>query len=601
MNMNFSSAVSSTPEMSSDTSSTSLNSLFQVIQGAGTTEIEESFDGVFAQILGYNQEQMAEIQQILTSQDGEESPIEHLEEWMASVHELLTQLGVQLEQEGFQMNAQAFAQNIIQSDGQGLDSLKDLQNLLMTASEDAQIPVFIQSQLAISIQVTSPSAMGRDDLTQTKTESTHATEMSGVIDSNDINSSLFAFKAVLHDLSSADRADEWSTIRKAFRQLADQSQDDSVPSTVNQQSIEGAYTALKDIVKALLAKLEKVEKTITTQDENWAMDAAQAGFQASEIQFIAHFKTSLSSVDSHEFELDGKPAESTPHWLQLKSQVSDSLNGDSLNYSSHKPVLLSDENQQELNSHRESVKMVSVEDSKLNRDHPQPKQESIQSIKIEANSSSQTSKDEGESSEKHPEHKDDNPQKAPLVPKMNPGVEVNSLPDEQTFTNIKTDSKGNLILEKITQTQSSSSSNAPKHPVVRQIETQVSVMFEKGESRTTITLNPDNLGRVEMEIKIHQDKMQLMVSVENDKVKSILESNLNQLKDHLTQHNLHLDKSEVTIDYRQAGQQGKHDAHHKGFGSKNRGHDKTLIVEVEAHEGDETGRRLGYNTMEYLA
>lgn len=550
-------------------------SLFQVIQGGGNSPEMKALEGVFQEVLGYTTEQMEEMQAAFDAQGDLESPMEKLEEWMQGLQDLLSELGVQLESEGFKMNAKAFAQNIIQVEGEEIQSFEDLQKLLAESAEDAEIPVFIQTQLKLQIEISSNTMRSEQD-------------------SEGVNQRIQMAHFQMQS-QNAEGVKEFQTLRMSFRQLAFQAQSENGSQIVDgENSIAHPFKALQGLMKQLLARIEQVENVVAQsmnpdQSDTWAINAAELGFNEDEIQLLANMKNlmpadqELSPQDALNqnyiaFSMtnessDEESQETVSEEALIASGVAQSVN----------PRLTSTENRLG-DTHQISPKgELSPQDSESNLN-------SVLSQEADAKNFDRNPKEESKES----------PKQAAQALKNIPvpmTAEATSLPDEQTWTQIKTDNKGDLIIEKITQ---ATGSNAPKHPVVRQIETQVSVMFDKGESRTTLSLYPENLGKVDLEITISQDKMQLMVSVENDKVKGILEQNIQQLKDSLAQHNLHLDKSEVNIEYKNAGHQQQNDGKRKGFHNKG-SQDTILTVELEAREGDETGRRLGYNTLEYLA
>lgn len=560
------------------------SSLFQVIQGGGSQEMK-ALEGVFQQVLGYTAEQMDELQAALESQEGESSPMEVLEEWMQGLQDLLSEIGVQLEEQGFKMNAKAFAENLLQIDGQEVQTFEELQAALSQSADDAEIPVFIQSKLKLDISIQSLNP-----------------EQS--VDAQENLQQQIQFAQIQMTSHKGESPAEFQAIKMNLRQLAFQTQDASASQPVDlATNVQNALQTLQGLMKQFLAKFDQIEKAIQSsiepgQEGRWAIEAAQEGFTEDEIQLLANFKNLLTqdqeaqtetldsevanSIQTQFFAFQTKQSEGDEN-PQLQALASIQVQqGVQTPVSSEGQVLTLKDKLEQLN--------LKNQETSLKGDLKSSQEGEFEEVSEDSDSEMTEEGQEGDASEAK-----QNAQiaKAPIGALTS---DLN-LPEEQTFSQIRTTPKGDLIIEKVTQT---TGSQAPKHPVVRQIETQISVMFDKGESRTTMTLYPENLGKVDLEISIQNDKMQLMVSVDNDKVKSILEQNINQLRDSLSQHNLHLDKSEVNIDYKQAGQQQNQSGKRKGFQHKD-AKEGILQVEMEAHEGDETGRRLGYNTMEYLA
>jgi flagellar hook-length control protein FliK len=141
-----------------------------------------------------------------------------------------------------------------------------------------------------------------------------------------------------------------------------------------------------------------------------------------------------------------------------------------------------------------------------------------------------------------------------------------------------------------------------KHPVVTQVVQKMEVMILAGKQQMVIQLSPDHLGQVEIRIDIEDDVVRLNVRVENDQVKQILESSTQILKDNLSNQNVHLDKIDVQTDTDfSKGHYAKEKRDREANQSDSqRSADGKLELETEETQG-ETGRKLGYNTIEYLA
>jgi flagellar hook-length control protein FliK len=156
------------------------------------------------------------------------------------------------------------------------------------------------------------------------------------------------------------------------------------------------------------------------------------------------------------------------------------------------------------------------------------------------------------------------------------------------------------LLEMKSQVEHSTPSN--KHPVVTQVVQKMEVMIQAGKQQMVIQLSPDHLGQVEIRIDIEDDIVKLNVKVENDQVKQILESSSQVLKDNLSNQNVHLDKIDVQTDTDfSKGHYAKEKRDRESNSSDpEKSPDGKLELEMEETQG-ETGRKLGYNTIEYLA
>jgi flagellar hook-length control protein FliK len=152
------------------------------------------------------------------------------------------------------------------------------------------------------------------------------------------------------------------------------------------------------------------------------------------------------------------------------------------------------------------------------------------------------------------------------------------------------------------KSQVDNTSQSTKHPVVTQVVQKMEVMILAGKQQMVIQLSPDHLGQVEIRIDIEDDVVRLNVRVENDQVKQILESSTQILKDNLSNQNVHLDKIDVQTDTDfSKGHYAKEKRDREANQSDSqKSADGKLELETEETQG-ETGRKLGYNTIEYLA
>lgn len=141
--------------------------------------------------------------------------------------------------------------------------------------------------------------------------------------------------------------------------------------------------------------------------------------------------------------------------------------------------------------------------------------------------------------------------------------------------------------------------------VVRQVAEKVRYLASQGGTqRMTLLLNPEHLGQVDLRIEMKNGEMQIHARVDSDMAQKALESHVGLLREGLEKQNIHLEKLEVSVD-RQRGELAANDQKQSG-GDRNpsrrqgSGSEGRLTVSLQ-RAGSDTGRRLGYNTMEYLA
>jgi flagellar hook-length control protein FliK len=145
--------------------------------------------------------------------------------------------------------------------------------------------------------------------------------------------------------------------------------------------------------------------------------------------------------------------------------------------------------------------------------------------------------------------------------------------------------------------------------VVRQVvERARFITTPTGEQRMTIQLRPEHLGQVDLRISLNHGEMQVHARVESVVAQAALENHIGLLRDGLEKQGITLDKLEVSIEQRERQdanflaqeRENQHDGRRNG--KRKRGRDMHLAVGVDKNSANaDTGRRLGYNTMEYLA
>jgi flagellar hook-length control protein FliK len=99
--------------------------------------------------------------------------------------------------------------------------------------------------------------------------------------------------------------------------------------------------------------------------------------------------------------------------------------------------------------------------------------------------------------------------------------------------------------------------------VFREIAGQIidgaSNMLMKGSSRIVITLEPPNLGTLNMDVRVQHDMVRMVLVADNNDVKQVLHANLDQLKTALQGQGLNIDRFDVLVHERSFdGNQGFH-------------------------------------------
>jgi len=93
--------------------------------------------------------------------------------------------------------------------------------------------------------------------------------------------------------------------------------------------------------------------------------------------------------------------------------------------------------------------------------------------------------------------------------------------------------------------------------VAGQIIDGASNMLMKGSSRIVITLEPPNLGTLNMDVRVQHDMVRMLLIADNHEVKQVLHANLDQLKTALQGQGLNVDRFDVLVQDRSySGNQG---------------------------------------------
>ncbi|MGL1935128.1 MAG: flagellar hook-length control protein FliK [Fibrobacterales bacterium] len=138
--------------------------------------------------------------------------------------------------------------------------------------------------------------------------------------------------------------------------------------------------------------------------------------------------------------------------------------------------------------------------------------------------------------------------------------------------------------------------------VVKQVVKNVTLLIDSGKTSMSMQLKPEHLGRVNIDIQMEDSKMKLSLKVETEGARLAVEGNVGQLKESLNLQGITIEDVEVEVrkESEFANLNDREEEQNRFKGNKRVKDSVTLEVDIEK-DGAETGRRLGYNTMEYLA
>lgn len=141
--------------------------------------------------------------------------------------------------------------------------------------------------------------------------------------------------------------------------------------------------------------------------------------------------------------------------------------------------------------------------------------------------------------------------------------------------------------------------------VMDQIARKMTAGGLKNGDEMSIQLSPEHLGNVRVSLEMKDGNLAARISVENDSVRQQVEAGLAVLRDSLENQGIKLQGLEVSVDQRQSslfnpdGSNSESFFHRNGRGAQRDGNAPQAAPLETAPESD-TGRRLGYNTMEYI-
>jgi flagellar hook-length control protein FliK len=143
--------------------------------------------------------------------------------------------------------------------------------------------------------------------------------------------------------------------------------------------------------------------------------------------------------------------------------------------------------------------------------------------------------------------------------------------------------------------------------VLEQIARKMAATAHKAGETVSIQLTPENLGKVHVSLEMKEGAMAARIAVENDDARRQVESNLDALKDALKDQGIKLQGLEVSVDQRHASLFNPDGSSSESFfrrqgrgGEQGEGGRAGEPAPFEAAPESDTGRRWGYNTMEYI-
>ena len=139
--------------------------------------------------------------------------------------------------------------------------------------------------------------------------------------------------------------------------------------------------------------------------------------------------------------------------------------------------------------------------------------------------------------------------------------------------------------------------------IVEQVQrTILNSTNKNGIQQMTLMLNPEKLGEIKLTIQVENGVVSARLNVENSHIKSIIEQNLQSLRDALAQQNLSAGNLDVNV-----GSENPRELMERMRNARNQksnghfGKEEGVIADETLDLGVDTGRRYGTNSFEFFA
>jgi len=141
---------------------------------------------------------------------------------------------------------------------------------------------------------------------------------------------------------------------------------------------------------------------------------------------------------------------------------------------------------------------------------------------------------------------------------------------------------------------------------LEQIAKKLSAIAGKQGDAINIQLSPEHLGKVHVSLEMKDGAMNARIGVENEDVRKQVEASISTLRDALENQGIKLQGLEVSVDQRHGslfnpdGSSAESFFHRNNKGGQGAQPGAAEIAPFESAPESDTGRRWGYNTMEYI-
>jgi len=133
--------------------------------------------------------------------------------------------------------------------------------------------------------------------------------------------------------------------------------------------------------------------------------------------------------------------------------------------------------------------------------------------------------------------------------------------------------------------------------IIPQIVEGASNLLRSGSGRVTITLHPPQLGTIDMDIQVRDNRVSMLMLADNHEVKQVLESSLTQLRSALNDQGLQVDRVDVLVQDR-SGNEFAGLLHERGSSAEGRGQAESGGQNARGTEADKGESRRGMDADE---
>jgi len=142
--------------------------------------------------------------------------------------------------------------------------------------------------------------------------------------------------------------------------------------------------------------------------------------------------------------------------------------------------------------------------------------------------------------------------------------------------------------------------------IVKQFTRLAKFTLTKGRSEMKVQLEPKHLGKMTINLKVEDNKLLASIRVETTEAKMLIQDNVSQLKESLSEQNISIEKFDVYVqqDNHQSMEQHRFDELQKQMENEKKSNENGLNgSETEENEDfrPDKSRNFGYNTIELVA